>query len=86
MEDNTESDPFIKLNDNQSARVMKEMEKAMSGIDDENPDPRQMGSLMRRMCDMTGEKMDGIMEEVVRKLEEGVQSRGIGSKNRRNHG
>ena len=32
---------------------------------------RQMGSLMRRMCDMTGEKMDGVMEEVVRKLEEG---------------
>ena len=26
---------------------------------------------MRRMCDMTGEKMDGVMEEVVRKLEEG---------------
>lgn len=71
IEDNTESDPFAKLNDNQSARVMKEMEKAMSGIDDENPDPRQMGSLMRRMCDMTGEKMDGVMEEVVRKLEEG---------------
>ena len=39
IEDNTESDPFAKLNDNQSARVMKEMEKAMSGIDDENPDP-----------------------------------------------
>ncbi len=72
IEDNTESDPFAKLDDNQSAHVMKEMEKAMSGMDDENPDPRQMGSLMRRMCEMTGEKMDNVMEEVVRKLEEGA--------------
>ena len=24
------------------------------------------------MCEMTGEKMDGVMEEVVRKLEEGA--------------
>ena len=31
-----------------------------------------MGSLMRKMCEMTGEKMDGVMEEVVRKLEEGA--------------
>jgi len=51
---------------------MKEMENAISGMDEENPDPRQMGSLMRKMCEMTGEKMDGVMEEVVRKLEEGA--------------
>ena len=44
----------------------------MAGMDEDNPDPRQMGSLMRRMCEMTGEKMDGVMEEVVRKLEEGA--------------
>jgi hypothetical protein len=40
-------------------------------MDDENPDPRQMGAMMRKMCEMTGEKIDGVMEEVVRKLEEG---------------
>ena len=67
-----ESDPFSQLSETQSAEVMKEMERAMSGMDDENPDPRQMGALMRRMCEMTGEKMDGVMEEVVRKLEEGA--------------
>ena len=48
------------------------MENAISGMEEENPDPRQMGSLMRKMCEMTGEKMDGVMEEVVRKLEEGA--------------
>ena len=31
-----------------------------------------MGALMRKMCDLTGEKMNGSMEEIVRKLEEGM--------------
>jgi len=66
-----EQDPFANLSESQSAHVMNEMEKAMSSMDDENPDPRQMGAMMRKMCEMTGEKMDGVMEEVVRKLEEG---------------
>ena len=34
--------------------------------------PRQMGSLMRKMSELTGESMDEPMEEVVRKLEEGM--------------
>jgi hypothetical protein len=72
MEGSNEADPFSKLSEAQTANVMKEMEKAVGGMDDENPDPRQMGSLMRKMCEMTGEKMDDAMEEVVRKLEEGT--------------
>ena len=73
LENNSGSDmdPFSNLSESQSAHVMKEMEKAMSSMDDENPDPRQMGAMMRKMCEMTGEKIDGVMEEVVRKLEEG---------------
>jgi len=73
LENNSGSDmdPFSNLSESQSAQVMKEMEKAMSSMDDENPDPRQMGAMMRKMCEMTGEKIDGVMEEVVRKLEEG---------------
>jgi len=66
-----EQDPFANLSESQSAQFKHEMEKAMSSMDDENPDPRQMGAMMRKMCEMTGEKMDGVMEEVVRKLEEG---------------
>jgi hypothetical protein len=31
-----------------------------------------MGRMMRRMAELTGEKLDGEMEEVVRKLEEGA--------------
>lgn len=53
------------------------MEAAMAAMEgefaniDEN-DPRAMGRMMRRMSEVTGEKLDGEMEEVVRKLEEGA--------------
>jgi hypothetical protein len=65
-------DPFANMNEAQSAKMMKELEGAIGGMDDENPDPKQMGALMRKMCAMTGEKMDESMEEVVRRLEEGT--------------
>lgn len=51
--------------------AMAELEKEFSGMDEENPDPRQMGRLMRRMAEITGEPLHGSMEEMVRKMEEG---------------
>ena len=53
------------------------MEAAMGAMEsefahvDEN-DPKAMARMMRRMSELTGEKIDGEMEEVVRKLEEGA--------------
>jgi hypothetical protein len=53
------------------------MEAAMGAMEsefahvDEN-DPKAMAKMMRRMSELTGEKIDGEMEEVVRKLEEGA--------------
>jgi len=67
-----DDDPFSRLNESQAKQVMRELEGAVNTMDDDNPDPKQMGALMRRMCDLTGEKMDEGMEEVVRKLEEGT--------------
>lgn len=46
------------------------MEKEFSGVDEN--DPKAMARMMRKMSEMTGEKIDGEMEEVVRKLEEGA--------------
>lgn len=66
------NDPFAGMDPNQAEKVMKELEGAMGGMDEDNPDPKQMGQLMRKMCEMTGETMDEPMEEVVRKLEEGA--------------
>lgn len=50
--------------------AMGAMEREFSNIDEN--DPRAMGRMMRRMAELTGEKIDGEMEEVVRKLEEGT--------------
>ncbi len=66
------NDPFAGMDPGQAEKVMKELEGAMGGMDEDNPDPKQMGQLMRKMCEMTGESMDEPMEEVVRKLEEGA--------------
>ncbi len=50
--------------------AMGEMEREFSSVDEN--DPRAMGRMMRRMAELTGERIDGEMEEVVRKLEEGA--------------
>jgi hypothetical protein len=50
--------------------AMGEMEREFSNVDEK--DPRAMGRMMRRMAELTGEKIGGEMEEVVRKLEEGA--------------
>jgi hypothetical protein len=62
-----ESDPA------ENARMetaMAAMEREFGSVDEN--DPRAMGRMMRRMAELTGEKIDGEMEEVVRKLEEGA--------------
>lgn len=65
-------DPLSGMNESQMNAAMHELEKTVGSMDEENPDPRQMGQLMRKMAEMTGEKLDEGMEEVVRKLEEGA--------------
>jgi hypothetical protein len=50
--------------------AMGAMEREFSSVDEN--DPRAMARMMRRMSELTGEKIDGEMEEVVRKLEEGA--------------
>jgi hypothetical protein len=50
--------------------AMNAMESEFSNVDEN--DPKAMARMMRRMSDLTGEKIDGEMEEVVRKLEEGA--------------
>ncbi|MDX2186276.1 MAG: FmdB family transcriptional regulator [Opitutaceae bacterium] len=50
--------------------AMAAMEREFANVDEN--DPKAMGRMMRRMAELTGEKLDGEMEEVVRKLEEGT--------------
>ena len=50
--------------------AMEAMEGEFANVDEN--DPRAMGRMMRRMSELTGEKLDDQMDEVVRKLEEGA--------------
>ncbi|HVW22374.1 MAG TPA: FmdB family transcriptional regulator [Opitutaceae bacterium] len=50
--------------------AMEAMERDFANVDEN--DPRAMGRMMRRMAEISGEKIEGEMEEVVRKLEEGA--------------
>jgi hypothetical protein len=50
--------------------AMGMMEKEFSHVDEN--DPKAMARMMRKMSELTGEKIEGEMEEVVRKLEEGA--------------
>ena len=50
--------------------AMSAMESEFSSVDEN--DPRALGRMVRRMSEMTGEKIEGEMEEMVRKLEEGA--------------
>lgn len=67
----SEGDEGGDLDDPRMEAAMAELEKEMAGMDEENPDPRQMGHLMRRMSELTGEKLPGAMEEMVGRLEAG---------------
>lgn len=51
--------------------VMAELDRDMAGFDENNPDPKQMAHIMRKMSSLTGEKLPGEMEEMVRRLEAG---------------
>lgn len=50
--------------------AMGAMEREFSSMDEN--DPRAMARMMRRMAELSGEKLDEPMEEAVRKLEEGA--------------
>lgn len=59
------------LDDAKMEGMMAELECDMAGFDEDNPDPKQMAHLMRKMSSLTGEKLPGEMEEMVRRLESG---------------
>ena len=50
--------------------AMGAMESEFASVDEN--DPRAIARMMRRMAELTGEKIDAEAEEVVRKLEEGA--------------
>src|SRR4051812_8706694 len=53
----TADDPFAGMDDSKMEALMADMERDMAGFDDSNPDPRQMGRLMRKMTEAMGDKV-----------------------------
>lgn len=47
------------------------MEQEMSSMSEDSVDPRQLGSLMRKMTEATGKKMPAQMAEMIKRLEKG---------------
>lgn len=59
------------FDDPRMERAMEQMEREFAGLDDTNPDPRQLGHLMRRMAELTGESVPEAFHEMVGRLERG---------------
>ena len=51
--------------------AMAEMEREFGGMDSENPDPRQLARMMRKMSALTGDKVPAPMEEMMSRMEAG---------------
>ncbi len=62
------------MTDFEDPRMMQSfaaMEREFAGLSEENPDPRQLGRLLRRMGDLMGTSWNSQMEEMARRLEAG---------------
>lgn len=67
----TDADPFAGLSDEQMESILGDMEGEMGAMDDDNPDPRQMGRLMRKMTEVMGDKAPAQLRDLVKRLESG---------------
>lgn len=52
-------------------RAMAELERDFSGMDEANPDPKQLARMMRKMSSVTGEKLPETMDEMIKRMEAG---------------
>ncbi len=60
------------LDDSKMDAAMEAMEQEFGGVaDSENPEPRALAAMMRRMGELTGQKMPAQMNEVIARLEKG---------------
>jgi hypothetical protein len=60
------------MDDSRMEAAMDAMEREFgSVVDSDNPDPRALAKMMRRMGELTGQKMPEQMDEVIARLEKG---------------
>ena len=64
--------PGDDFDDAKMEAAMGEMEREFGHVaESDNPDPRALAKMMRRMGEMTGQKMPAQMDEVIARLEKG---------------
>lgn len=51
--------------------ILEDLEREFHSIDDNNPDPRQVGALMERLGELTGEQLPPSMREMASRLKNG---------------
>lgn len=66
------------LEDARAEAVMSQIEKEFEHVDEGNT--KEMGKILRRMVELTGEKVEGSIEETVRRLEEGEDPDEVGER------
>jgi hypothetical protein len=59
------------VDDSAMEGLMSDMESEFSGMDEENPDPRKLARMMRKMSAVTGEPMPAGMQEMIQRMEAG---------------
>ena len=59
------------LDDPRMEAMMAEMEREFGGMDSENPDPKMLARMMRKMTALSGEKVPGEVDEMIRRMEAG---------------
>ncbi|GHC03129.1 cytochrome C [Cerasicoccus arenae] len=69
-----EGDPALddsKYDDPRYEQAINELEREFQGMDENNLDSRELGSLMRRVGEITGSSLPPAMQEMARRLELG---------------
>lgn len=59
------------MDDPRMESMMAEMEREFGGMDAENPDPKMLARMMRKMTALSGEKVPGEVDEMIRRMEAG---------------
>ena len=67
-----DDDPFADVDDSKLDALLANMESEMEGMDTDNPDPRHLGQMMRKMGDALGKDLPPAFKEMISQLEKGA--------------
>ncbi len=72
-----EDDTFAGIDEARLAALMEDMEGDLGGLDEDNPNPHQLGKLMRKFGSLLGGNASAGLDEMIRRLEAGEDPKTI---------